>query len=120
MVSSAKGRVAAYLLVSIIALAYRYNTPIMQRILPLISSVGRRSLAQRTAAAVRLRHTITQNNNFYTQPTTYTSHHTLRMSMMSTNAPQQSDDDNNSSEDDDDSAEYVEPSELNPSGKCVL
>jgi len=42
------------------------------------------------------------------------------MSMMSTNAPQQSDDDNNSSEDDDDSAEYVEPSELNPSGKCVL
>ena len=39
---------------------------------------------------------------------------------MSTNAPQQSDDDNNSSEDDDDSAEYVEPSELNPSGKYVL
>jgi len=41
------------------------------------------------------------------------------MSMMSTNAPQQSDDDN-ISEEDDDSAEYVEPSELNPSGKCVL
>lgn len=35
---------------------------------------------------------------------------------MSTNAPQQSDDDN--SEEDDDSSEYVEPSELNPSGKC--
>jgi len=34
---------------------------------------------------------------------------------MSTNAPQQSDDDN--SEEDDDSSEYVEPSELNPSGK---
>ena len=92
----------------------------MQRILPLISSVGRRSLTQRTAAAVRLRHTITQNSNFNTQPTTYTSHHTLRMSMMSTNAPQQSDDGDNNSEEDDVSAEYVEPSELNPSGEYVL
>ena len=92
----------------------------MQRILPLISSVGRRSLTQRTAAAVSLRHTTTQNNNFPTQPTTlYTSPHTYFRS-MSTNAPQQSDDDNNNSEEDDDSAEYVEPSELNPSGKCVL
>ena len=86
----------------------------MQRILPLISSIGRRSLTQRTAASMRFRHTNTQNNNFYTQPTT--SPHTYFRS-MSTNAPQQSDDDNNNSEEDDDSAEYVEPSELNPSGK---
>ena len=91
----------------------------MQRILPLISSVGRRSLTQRTTAAVSFRHTTTTNNNFPTQPTTLYTSHQKYLRSMSTNAPQQSDD-NDNSEEDDENAEYVEPSELNPSGKCVL